>query len=603
MEYSNYTRERAAKDLLALSHRLSSEAFIFQTISLNLKQQAIETLRSIIAGLVLIGYSLESSTLTSLSSALSTLSADTEDKFLPFSVAIKTAQLLLTAVEALSLSSSPFPVPNSNIPPELLHLIYTFVIHQAPLLDNPPQKEKGVRAANAFEIREKTIQSLALTSKHWHQIVTQRPVVYLNSMAKLQRYAKMYSSWRESDNLRWKKGWEEIHIDLSKEGWGPPLDTDTEHLIKLLAKLLRPEKEGKHQGRLLVTFPFLQDMLLFGDPRSLVNVLANFGIKWKRSTMRIPHIERYFHADLGRLLSEYRVGDGEEQDYFINYLDQNQGTSTFCMQTLMDCRNRGMPPPRQALPPCPIFTNLTTFSALHYTSTVPQFLLQTVPPSRRPATLPPSRLRHLELSIEVDPRDPARAIQEIQSFFSTIAPRIERLAFRLRTTAPHPSPTAELNFTEHLVSSLLSCRRLQHLEIGGFGFSPELLTLLSQLQLTSLFIRPLQHVMSSKHVMKVLHSPLRQSLVTLWTYEPVRPDPVKSRSSSQPSVRLAFGPNQLHRQPATNVSSTSSSPSSLELLVAKAKELGIKLKLVEMMDEWSRTSKMLLDAGLDRSAI
>ncbi|GAA5999638.1 hypothetical protein JCM5350_007869, partial [Sporobolomyces pararoseus] len=122
--------------------------------------------------------------------------------------------------------------------------------------------------------------------------------------------------------------------------------------------------------------------------------------------------------------------------------------------------------PRITVPP--IFTDYTVFAAPWLVFTAPIFLLETVSTRYKPASLPPSRLRHLELSFQVDPTNSARAIQELESFFSKIAPQIERLAFRLRITDPHPSQSAESTFTAHLVSCLLSCRRLQHLEIGGF---------------------------------------------------------------------------------------------------------------------------------------
>ncbi|GAA6000002.1 hypothetical protein JCM5350_003385, partial [Sporobolomyces pararoseus] len=108
----------------------------------------------------------------------------------------------------------------------------------------------------------------------------------------------------------------------------------------------------------------------------------------------------------------------------------------------------------------------------------------------------------------------ARAIQELESFFSKIAPQIERLAFRLRITDPHPSQSAESTFSERLVSCLLACRRLRHLEIGGFGFSPDFLSRLSVLPLSSLNIGPLQYFTSCEQALQLFEAPslLRRSL-------------------------------------------------------------------------------------------
>lgn len=108
--------------------------------------------------------------------------------------------------------------------------------------------------------------------------------------------------------------------------------------------------------------------------------------------------------------------------------------------------------------------------------------------------------------------------QPIESFFSAISPKIERLAFRLRITCPHPSPADELKFSEQLASCLVACPRLRHLEIGGFGFSPDFLSRLSVLPLSTLALRPLQHVRSyDENIRPLFESPsaLRQSLQDL----------------------------------------------------------------------------------------
>lgn len=117
-----------------------------------------------------------------------------------------------------------------------------------------------------------------------------------------------------------------------------------------------------------------------------------------------------------------------------------------------------------------------------------------------------SPLRHLGLSYELDARNPRRAVQEIETFFSIISPAIERLAFRLRLSDLHPSLPDELRFTEHLVASLCSCTRLRHLEIGGFGFNHDLVSGLSNLPLSTLVLLPSQNINSTSEVVSLLDS-------------------------------------------------------------------------------------------------
>ncbi|GAA5984552.1 hypothetical protein JCM5350_004758 [Sporobolomyces pararoseus] len=594
MESTTYTRETAAKKLLALSHRLSSEVFIFQTIGLKLKQDAIADLRGIVAGLVLIGYPLESSTLTTLSSALSILTSDDQQAFLPFSIAIRTAQLLLSAVEALSISSSPFPVPNSKIPPELLHLIYTYIIQQAPLTDTLPETEHGEQAPNPFQIRQETIFNLSLTSKHWYQIVTQRPVVYINSVLKLQKFSTMYHSWRKADEARWRRGLEEVHIELPTVAGISARDSQW---LLFSLKYFKQAKGAKPRGRLIVTF----------DSTALMSALTttnNSIERWQRLMVRIPKVTPNMFPDVGRLLGEVSRREGQEIDYYINYGHTLKNSySSSKIQNLLDIRGpSGRPhPPGTALPPSPVFTDYTTFAALGFTFTVPQFLLQTVSPDRRPAILPPSRLRHLEITLKFVSTEPARAVQEIQSFFSTIAPSIERLSVLIRITARHPSPADESTFTQEFVKGLSSCRRLQQFEIGGFGLSPNFLSNLTSFRLRSLSIRPLQYVKASEDLTKLLHSPLRQTLVTLSNrYESDRPEDIEPTPSSLSGSWLPRIPEFLTtNRPRISTPSTPSTTSTLGPLAVRAKELGIKLVLVRMPQEFEVTRSLMGPAGLD----
>ncbi|GAA5997782.1 hypothetical protein JCM5350_003056 [Sporobolomyces pararoseus] len=211
----------------------------------------------------------------------------------------------------------------------------------------------------------------------------------------------------------------------------------------------------------------------------------------------------------------------------------------------------------------PIFTDYTVFAAPWLVFTAPFFLLETVSKKYKPNPIPPSRLQHLELSFLVDPTNPARAIQELESFFSKIAPQIERLAFRLRMTDPHPSQSAESTFTEHLVSCLLSCRRLQHLEIGGFGFSPEFLSRLTVLPLSKLVILPQQYVESCKDLQPLVksNSSLRNSLKTLF-------------------VRLSITRGSEHRRDSQKLEELCQA-ANIQFKVAKSREQTMLKKLME----------------------
>lgn len=56
MYWQGYTRERAAQDLLRVSHKLSLEAYVFRPIDSQLKQQAIGDLSGVKEELLKQGY-------------------------------------------------------------------------------------------------------------------------------------------------------------------------------------------------------------------------------------------------------------------------------------------------------------------------------------------------------------------------------------------------------------------------------------------------------------------------------------------------------------------------------------------------------------------
>ncbi|GAA5984517.1 hypothetical protein JCM5350_004744 [Sporobolomyces pararoseus] len=522
MYWEHYSRERAAQDIVSIAHRLSHEAWVFRPIDLQVKQQAIEDLKTVHEELLKLGYTYDSSSLVIISSALSTLSSIPHDALLPYSTALRVAQILLPAVEALSRSASLFPVPNRHLPIELLHRIYDYVIddylkpHEDETDDDwddysadptPPELQ-----------RQETILNLSATSIAWRQVVLERPIVYLDSFKKLENYSSLREGWLESGSPRGRQPCEELHLDLTA------LKTHEAREWRANGYSLIISGLGKENpSRKLIMTMKTDDETPLADPNFDGHGWAQEAREWgkegKCSSLRLKHLSKEEYRDVWRVLQRGKMEDETEREYFIG--DQNQAVelTTRITQAILDCAgylegNDWYDAGKES----PIFTDYTVFAAPWLVFTAPLFLLETVSRKYKPASLLPSRLRHLELSFQLDPTNPARAIQELEAFFSKIAPRIERLAFRLRITDPHPSLASESTFTEHLVSCLLSCRRLQHLEIGGFGFSPDFLSRLTTLPLSNLVILPQQHVESCKDLIALVKSDssLRNSLKTLF---------------------------------------------------------------------------------------
>ncbi|GAA6001760.1 hypothetical protein JCM5350_007970, partial [Sporobolomyces pararoseus] len=200
MYWKKYTREKAAQQLLKISHRLSDEAFIFRQIEDSLVDQFSEELETIRGELIVLGYPEDCTTLKLISSVLSTLQnlepAPAKDSArLSFNKALDLAPILIRAAQSLSTSASPFPVPNRHPPPEILHLIYNHVA----------EKEDHVE-------RQRTVNALASTSISWRQIVVERPIVYLPTLTAIEKYCDSASLFSAAE-LR--QPWEELHVDLS----------------------------------------------------------------------------------------------------------------------------------------------------------------------------------------------------------------------------------------------------------------------------------------------------------------------------------------------------------------------------------------------------
>ena len=143
----------------------------------------------------------------------------------------------------------------------------------------------------------------------------------------------------------------------------------------------------------------------------------------------------------------------------------------------------------------PRFMDYSILSTPWLAFTVPAFLLEPIATGLLPEDgdldIPPSRLEHLELTLEFDPSDPAEALRQVDVFFTTVSPKLETLAIRLRLTSPHPSAVDETRFTDHFIDGLRSCSKLDHLEIGGFGLSADYLARLIRLPVVTLIILPI----------------------------------------------------------------------------------------------------------------
>ena len=157
------------------------------------------------------------------------------------------------------------------------------------------------------------------------------------------------------------------------------------------------------------------------------------------------------------------------------------------------------------------FTKFRILAIPWHIFTIPQFLGTTYPIQ---TDLSDSRLLRLELTLEIDAQERDDTLDQVQSFFETISPRIQYLAIRLRLRTDHEDRADELTFTQAFVNGLASCRRLKHLEIGGSGFSPDLPRHLAILPLTSLVLRHVHELPSAADLFQLI-SPSAVSSRTL----------------------------------------------------------------------------------------
>ncbi|GAA5986794.1 hypothetical protein JCM5350_005241 [Sporobolomyces pararoseus] len=476
MNWQEHRCDRAARKILDISNRLSNSAWIYRPVDRRVLEQAIDDLMDAESDLLILGYTHKSFVVDAISRIIRTLGGSTEPSF---QIRIGISQLLLGVVKSLSVSSSPFPILDSHLPPEILHLIYDHLV-----LDED------------VHTRQRTLLALRSTSILWRKIVDARLVLYFDSLSRLKAFDRLWVELEEeSESRRCWQPWEEIEIDLSKEtpsifhpyGWG---------VVVQILKYWSRKQEGRHPGKLVVTLPT-------GEDRPLVRWVEHFVESisvWDRVTVRIPDLQRTEYVDLGKLLYTGKLGAKEERSYYFGSANEPHLLPVSLTQD--DILEQAS---RSNGGDVPVFTGYTEFVAPWLSFTAPLFLLETVKP---PGYLPPSRLRHLELTFQVDPSNPAEAIRHVESFFAAISPRIERLVFRLRLYLPHPSPSAESNFTQCFISSLSSCTRLRHFEVGGFGFSPDFLSRLALLSFDTLVILPLQYVKTYDQYLPLIRSAL-----------------------------------------------------------------------------------------------
>ncbi|GAA5956153.1 hypothetical protein JCM3765_005472 [Sporobolomyces pararoseus] len=394
MYWKKYKREKVAQQLLQISHKLSDEAFVLRPIDDCLVDRFLRDIETIGSELGELGYPQDCTTLELISSVLSThRSLESPQKGegvrLSFMKALDLAQILIRAAQSLSTSSSPFPVPNRHPPPEILHLIYNYVAEQ-----------------ENHDERQKTVTALAVTSINWHQIVVERPIVYLPSLQAFEEYEAqrlLFSRCQRS------KAWEELHVDLTEEeNWIP----EGESLESMglcywddLLGELNSNRWSKSGGKLVVT--------LVVDGRNLRGgeTARELGHHWRHISFEILELGRDDYRGLWMVLLAGKMDKRNQREYYIGFRGRPTLLDISVAQGFIDSRTKELDVDDWEYdidnPNPTIFTEYTIFAAPWIVFTAPIFLIQTAQVYRKetgsfkphdPGPIPPSRLRHLELS-------------------------------------------------------------------------------------------------------------------------------------------------------------------------------------------------------------
>ncbi|GAA5981080.1 hypothetical protein JCM5350_000035 [Sporobolomyces pararoseus] len=260
-------------------------------------------------------------------------------------------------------------------------------------------------------------------------------MVYLDNVKKLRRYTDLYKSWKEADSPRWKRDWQELRIDFSGlELTEYDYDSDWRNLFELLALCVRSDSK-KRGGWLILSLNSTPSASLLGGHRSWGNVVGSLTRNFKNTSIRIPVIEHSHYDALWKVLGNGKSREEEQKECYVGRASEPAFTEAISAQAILDGYDvleeaEAFAWAESEPQPCPIFTNFDVLVVPWLAFTAPIFLLETAPPERKPSSIPPTRLTHLELTFEVDASNPAQAIREVESFFAAIAPRIEILAFQ-----------------------------------------------------------------------------------------------------------------------------------------------------------------------------
>ncbi|GAA5833261.1 hypothetical protein JCM5353_007928 [Sporobolomyces roseus] len=452
------TREQAAARLLDLSGYLSSSTFIHRPFDRTLMKPVVGDLQTIMERLPELGYEADSSAHELVSLALSTLSAPLPSGFASFSTLITTSKLLLDAALSLSTSASPFPLSNQHLPNEILYLILDYV-------------RSDIKARR----RRDTLHTLIATSIHWRRIAlpASQSQLIITSYSELERCLSRWAYCRLSPPTNTV---ELVHIDLSDEydrNLEPNSSWKIHPSIKVRQLTLDLTMDGNH---------YIEDWYEWA--RNRLEKVGSYTLKLPGSDQ-----EEFRSAATAFFGEEFAYGY-ERAELYVG--EQPILTTISLVQERLD---HIFEDEYYGISSLPRFMDYSVLSTPWLTFTVPIFLLEPfiaeLLPEDDELYMPPSRLEHLEISLELDPSDPVEALRQVDVFFETISPKLERLALRLRLTSPHPSALNETTFTDHFIDGLLSCSKLNHLELGGFGLSPDYLSRLIRLPLTTLIVLPI----------------------------------------------------------------------------------------------------------------
>ncbi|GAA5956189.1 hypothetical protein JCM3765_005484 [Sporobolomyces pararoseus] len=318
------------------------------------------------------------------------------------------------------------------------------------------------------------VDSLSFTSSP-----SKLPVVHLDSLAEIQQYARAVKISQKPS---------ELHADLTVE------HEEEKHAFEEYPIWYKVDEMLEH-------FPNHQDkeklfLTLNSSQRTPINGENGWGTVVRQITNR--------YGFLSDILTPWTPGRGQEKEYYIGSSEEPVLLTLDDAQDLSDSwesiRERDLLRNFN-----PSFISYTTFAVPWLVVKTPEFLIDQNEiseevlehlddhelPEEGPLDLPPSHLRHLEITFQVDGSDSEKANDRLDTFFDAISPQLERLTLRIRVSPDHLFDSDELFFSKHLVDCLLSCRRLTHLEIGGFGFSPKVLPQLSTLPLSTLVILPM----------------------------------------------------------------------------------------------------------------